>query len=250
MAQRKAISKKTRFEIFKRDGFKCTYCGAEAPKAILHVDHIHPVAKGGDNDMLNLTTACSDCNGGKSDRLLSDDSAIAKQRSQLDELHERREQMEMMLRWREAMTDIADDQLKAVQEHFSRVFPGWSVKTDGAVKQLKGYLRKHGMMAVMDAIDLAAERYVKSDADGKPIPETIQEAWHKVGGILHVQSKSPEQQRLHYVKGILNKRLSYVPFTVMRELESALEDGVDVESMVDEAKVTRSWSAFSRWLEG
>ena len=250
MNVRKPISKKTRFEVFKRDGFKCTYCGAEAPKAVLHVDHIQPVAKGGGNDMLNLTTACADCNGGKSDRLLSDDSAVSKQRSQLDELHERREQMEMLLRWREAMSDIAADELKVLQDHFARVFPGWSVKSEGAVKALKGHLRKHGMIAVMDAIDIAAERYVRSDEDGKPIAETVQEAWHKVGGILHVQSKSPEQQRLHYVKGILNKRLSYVPYTVMRELEAALDAGVDVESMVEEAKVARSWSAFSRWLEG
>lgn len=216
---------------------------------MLHVDHIHPVAKGGDNDMLNLTTACYDCNGGKSDRLLSDDSAVAKQRTQLDELHERREQMEMMLRWRDAMTDMTGDQIKALQDHFSKTFPGWSIKSDEAVKQLKGFLRKHGLMAVMDAIDIAAERYAKSDADGKPIAETVHDAWSKVGGILHVQSKSPEQQRLHYVKGILNKRLSYLPYTVMRELESALEAGVDVESMVEEAKVARSWSAFSRWLE-
>lgn len=249
MAARKSISKTTRFEVFKRDGFKCTYCGAEAPKAVLHIDHIHPVAKGGTNDLLNLTTACSDCNGGKSDRLLSDDSAVSKQRAQLDELHERRDQMEMLLRWREGLTGIADEELKAVQTHFSRVFPDWSVKSDGAVRLLKGYLRKHGMLAVMDAIDLAAERYVRTDDEGKPTPDSVQQAWGKVGGILHVQSKSPEQQRLHYVKGILAKRLSYVPYTVMRELEAALEAGVDVESMVEEAKHTRNWSAFSRWLE-
>lgn len=27
MAERKNISTKTRFEVFKRDGFKCQYCG-------------------------------------------------------------------------------------------------------------------------------------------------------------------------------------------------------------------------------
>ena len=31
--KRKTISKKTRFEVFKRDSFKCQYCGASAPEA-------------------------------------------------------------------------------------------------------------------------------------------------------------------------------------------------------------------------
>lgn len=68
---RKALSKKTRFEVFKRDGFKCMYCGAHPPGALLEVDHINPVANGGGNDMDNLITSCEACNRGKAARLLS-----------------------------------------------------------------------------------------------------------------------------------------------------------------------------------
>ncbi len=35
---RKSISKKIRFEIFKRDAFSCQYCGKSAPDVILHID--------------------------------------------------------------------------------------------------------------------------------------------------------------------------------------------------------------------
>lgn len=248
-AKRKPMSKKTRFEVFKRDGFKCMYCGAEAPKAVLHVDHVNPVANGGGNDLLNLVTSCSDCNSGKSDRTLSDDSAVVKQRAQLDELHDRREQMEMMLSWRDGLKDLAEDELEAVQKHFAKVLPGWSIKSEGAVKLARGYLKKHGLMSVLDAIDLASERYAKTNEEGALTSESVQLAWNKVGGILRISSKSPDQQRLHYVKGILKNRLSYVPFTAMKEMEEALDAGIDVEEMVEEAKQTRSWSAFSRWLD-
>lgn len=247
-AKRKSLTKKVRFEVFKRDGFKCMYCGAEAPKAVLHVDHINPVAKGGSNEILNLVTSCMDCNAGKSDRTLSDDSAVMKQRRQLDELHERREQMEMMLSWRDGMKGLADDELEAVQVHFSRALPGWSIRSENAIKDVRIYLRKHGLIAVLDAMDLAIERYAKTDADGKPEKSSVELAWSKVGGILHVQSKTPEQQRLHYVKGILKNRLSYMPYTAMREMEAGLEAGIDVEDMVEEAKHTKSWSSFSYWL--
>lgn len=70
MTERKALSKSKRFEIFKRDGFTCQYCGSQPPDVILEVDHIHPVADGGDNDDMNLITACYDCNRGKRAKIL------------------------------------------------------------------------------------------------------------------------------------------------------------------------------------
>lgn len=69
--KRKQISARTRFEIFKRDGFVCQYCGATPPATILHVDHIDPVANGGKNNIDNLVTSCVTCNLGKSAVLLT-----------------------------------------------------------------------------------------------------------------------------------------------------------------------------------
>ena len=50
----RSLSKRTRFEVLKRDSFACQYCGAAAPDAYLHVDHIIPVSKGGTDDPTNL----------------------------------------------------------------------------------------------------------------------------------------------------------------------------------------------------
>jgi len=50
MGERKALSKKVRFEVFKRDSFTFQYCGKSAPAMILEVDHLKPVSKDGDND--------------------------------------------------------------------------------------------------------------------------------------------------------------------------------------------------------
>ena len=99
MVKRKSISKKIRFEIFKRDSFTCMYCGSKAPDVLLEIDHIDPVSKGGTNEILNLITSCRDCNSGKSNRLLSDSSTLDKKRLQLEILQERQEQIEMMFQW-------------------------------------------------------------------------------------------------------------------------------------------------------
>lgn len=67
MADREHMSKRLRFEIFKRDGFRCVYCGASPQDAPLEADHVVAVANGGTNDPENLVTSCKTCNGGKSD---------------------------------------------------------------------------------------------------------------------------------------------------------------------------------------
>ena len=94
MGDRKALPKKIRFEVFKRDRFTCQYCGRMAPDVILEVDHIQPVAEGGKNTMLNLITSCRDCNRGKGKTRLTDDTELKKQQAQMTELSEKREQLE------------------------------------------------------------------------------------------------------------------------------------------------------------
>jgi hypothetical protein len=72
MATREAISKRLRFEVFKRDSFRCIYCGKTTPQTVLEIDHVVPVSKGGKNQEPNLVTSCFDCNRGKSDVSLGD----------------------------------------------------------------------------------------------------------------------------------------------------------------------------------
>ena len=67
--ERSKMSESLRYDILKRDGFRCTICGATAQDGVkLHVDHIIPVSKGGKNLKSNLRTLCSSCNLGKRDK--------------------------------------------------------------------------------------------------------------------------------------------------------------------------------------
>ena len=66
-----AITVRTRFEVFKRDGFTCQYCGRKSPEVVLEADHIVPASQGGGDDVVNLRTSCWECNRGKSDKPLA-----------------------------------------------------------------------------------------------------------------------------------------------------------------------------------
>ena len=58
-----SISKRLRYEVLRRDGFKCWYC--KAADVELTVDHVVPQILGGTDDPSNLVTACGPCNSGK-----------------------------------------------------------------------------------------------------------------------------------------------------------------------------------------
>lgn len=60
-----AVSKRTRFEVLRRDDYTCRYCGQCAPDVKLTIDHVVPSALGGSDDPSNLVPACKDCNSGK-----------------------------------------------------------------------------------------------------------------------------------------------------------------------------------------
>ena len=74
------VSKRTRYEVLKRDNHTCRYCGASAPDAKLTVDHVTPTALGGSDDPSNLVAACRDCNYGKAST--SPDAALVADVSQ------------------------------------------------------------------------------------------------------------------------------------------------------------------------
>lgn len=65
---RKHISPRERFEVLRRDGFACVYCGATSDQAQLVIDHIEPVSRGGACNTGNYATACQPCNAGKAAR--------------------------------------------------------------------------------------------------------------------------------------------------------------------------------------
>jgi 5-methylcytosine-specific restriction endonuclease McrA len=52
----------TRKLLFKRDDFRCAYCGKRFAPEKLTVDHVIPSSRGGTNDWNNVLTCCSPCN--------------------------------------------------------------------------------------------------------------------------------------------------------------------------------------------
>lgn len=71
-SERAKMSNTIRFAVLERDSFSCKACGRNPRDhhINLHVDHIHPIAKGGKTIIENLQTLCQDCNLAKSDKIV------------------------------------------------------------------------------------------------------------------------------------------------------------------------------------
>lgn len=232
--KRKAISNKTRFEVFKRDSFKCQYCGKSAPEAILRCDHIQPVAKGGDNSIMNLITACFECNSGKSDVPLADDAAIKKQKEQMDVINERRLQLEMMCKWRMSLHDLKVESCKKATEFFETMF-NCSLTPTG-LKSMERLVHQFGIDEVMPAIETAGSYY--TDAS---------EALNKVGGICRIkrlEKENPILSKLYYIRGILRKREIRYSDWIIQDLAKLNPDAETIQSWISLAKGVRNWTQF------
>ena len=250
--KRKPISKKLRFEIFKRDSFTCQYCGQKSPDVVLHVDHINPVSKGGDNDILNLITSCQGCNLGKGAREMSDTTELDRQRRQLEELNERRQQLEWMLKWRDELKGLDDAALEAACHAWARGASPYSVNGKGR-KDLRLIIQKFGIEATISAIDIVTDQYIAYAEDGAT-QESVEAAFSKIGAVAYhitYPDKAASDKELYYIRGILRNRLDYVNEGLcMKLLREARDVGMCIDGAKDVAREATSWTKFREVIEG
>jgi len=153
---RKALSKSTRFEVFKRDHFTCQYCGAQPPGVVLVIDHIHPIAAGGSNEMDNLTTACEPCNQGKSAKLLS--KVPIRPDADLMYLEVQQEAAEIR-RFRMAKAEL-DAEIKKLCAFLGDQWAEYAgVDWGPSDNVLRALVRRHGHDVAHQAIIIAATKY-------------------------------------------------------------------------------------------
>lgn len=175
-----AISKRVRFEVFKRDEFQCQYCGRTPPGVVLECDHIFPVSLGGDDDFDNLTTACFDCNRGKSnilvEQVVADSQTIAEKRRLLKEKHD---QVKAFNEFQEEVRQYEDQLIDNIGEYwFDTIYnkdAGYVFASrEGA--SIRRFLKSLSVQEIKEAMDLALSKK-------RATPDYWDHAWKYFCGI-------------------------------------------------------------------
>lgn len=152
MSKRKSLSKKVRFDVFKRDEFSCQYCGRTPPSVVLHVDHIHPVKLGGDNSTDNLITSCLECNLGKGATSLKSVPESLKDRAK--DTAEKESQIAAYAKVMAAKRERIESQCWDVADIYMVAFDEESI-LHTHFESIKQFLHKIPLHDAMDAMDVA-----------------------------------------------------------------------------------------------
>ena len=231
--QRKKLKSSDRFNIFKRDGFTCQYCGQQAPDVVLEIDHIIPVAKGGNCEITNLITSCKDCNRGKSDKTLDDDTVVKKQLHQLKLQQERIEQIKMIAQWAkyQQQEPEIDEIDKAIQD-----LTGSSLSDSGRI-WIKKHVKKYGFKSVITCI------YEAYNVHGDNFIEEFDK-------FIRIKHYSEDDAHWAYSVGILKNKLNYYDSAKsMILLNEAKKNGLSKEQYRDIVLKVRNWTDYRRQLE-
>jgi len=245
MAIRKTISKKVRFEVFKRDKFTCQYCGNKAPDYVLELDHIKAVANGGSNNIINLITSCFDCNRGKSKNALDDNSEIQKQQNQLELIQERRNQLKMIQKWHESLSDIKSIESNIVLESLQKINQIGIPMDKVFQKKIRTTIDKYGIEKVLSAI--SNQPYKFSNVDFSDSSKSLESIVY-----WSIQNKeNPQKSRMFYIKGILKNRMPYYyeDSAVIPLIEKAISNGIDLDQIEKFAKNCTNFRVFKMDLE-
>lgn len=160
---REPTSKKLRFEVFKRDEFRCVYCGATPSEdVILECDHVIAVAEGGQTHIDNLVTACRSCNRGKGATPLTaipqglEDKAV--------EIAEREAQVRAYYAILEAKKERKDQEIWGIADVFMERWREDSILRT-QLASIRSFLDRLDYFEVLEAMEIACDKkYSKGPA--------------------------------------------------------------------------------------
>jgi len=191
-----------RFDVFKRDGFRCVYCGRRSPEVILEVDHVLALANGGTDELDNLVTSCTDCNRGKSDRPLTEVPAALDPKARAERIAEHERQIAEYARWRAAQREREDEQIALLSKVFSAI-PGatFHLRGDNGEDEERWYwqeptvrtfVRRLGAVDVLEAIEVVAEKasWLRNWSEKK----TAESVWRYFCGVCWKRIKEPDEE--------------------------------------------------------
>lgn len=146
-------SRKIRFEVFKRDGFTCQYCGRTPPAVVLELDHIIPKSEGGPDNIDNYITACFDCNRGKGKHKL--DIIPPEGDAKLKLLKEKRAQLKAFNRLIEKQESQYNEAIASINDVFTDSFPGLTTKDRFSQTTIKRFVHLLPVAKIKEAMALA-----------------------------------------------------------------------------------------------
>jgi hypothetical protein len=170
----------------------------------------------------------------------------------MEELQERRDQLEMMMMWRKGLRALNDETVARLCAYWDDLTPGWRV-TDNAKLTMKKWLRSFSIEELTQSMDISAIQYLQRNKTGKCTKESVELAFNKIPGICRIEQISKEQpeiKELYYIRGIVRKRMPwyYDDTKALQLLREGAAAGVPLSVLRQIALTASHWTEFREGL--
>lgn len=154
----------------------------------------------------------------------------------------------MMFEWQKELNNIDSEKIDGICEFWLSLVPEHGVSDHGK-KSLIRLCRKYDLQTILNAISISVRQYARYDGN-KPIIESLQLAFDKIGGICHY-SKNPQESKKFYAIGIMKNRFHYhdsrQAIIIINDL---LKHGYSNEQIQKDVIECRNWSNWKEFSIG
>jgi len=177
------MTKKLRFEVFKKHYFTCQYCGRKPPETVLEIDHIIPKSQGGLDEIENLVTSCFDCNRGKGKRMLTE--LMPEMQKDADLLKERKEQLKAFYKHQKEIEKLTNEAITILSDYWSELTENEYSLSATAKITLKNFLKTFTIQEIKEAMEISTKI------------DNIEQRFRYFCGILHNKRLEKNDPELH-----------------------------------------------------
>lgn len=156
-----SFSKKIRFDVFKRDNFKCQYCGGTPPIVVLEIDHIVPVSKNGTNEIDNLATSCFNCNRGKGSSELNVLPQTTIEKS--EQIKEKEDQYKEFKKIQNKIRKRLNKEISQIDDLYNSYFNQFRLNDRFKNGSIKTFINKLGFHSVYNSMEISCGKIYDKD---------------------------------------------------------------------------------------
>jgi transcriptional regulator with XRE-family HTH domain len=153
--------------------------------------------------------------------------------------------------------DVAEDlrsiALEAVERlcaYWETYTPGWTVNENGK-RRLLEWLRTYSLEELSYGMDVAATQYLRTNSEGRIIPELWEVAFWKIRGICRTEraaQSEPDLRDLYYIRGILRNKCAkcFDNAKTLDGLRIARRSGISIDHLKEVARRASHWDDFAQ----
>ena len=239
--------KRIKFEVFEKDSFKCQYCGSVAPIVTLQLRRIQEIQQSEKwLDTAFLSTSCAACEKKQAGEA---ENAKRSEFISIDELEERLQQLKMLINWRKGMLKIRKQQLANLVQYWENKVPKSPVDNIQR-REILRYINKFSGDEIRAAMDMAADKFLKTEADGSLNQESISNALHKIPEICAQKTQianNHETDGLFQINELLKTNITgfFDSRRAFQWLNYARSWEISLDDLTTMASAVTSWTQFS-----